>query len=257
MAFTKSQIIWAKDRKVFEKDVVAQTFTTDAGGNAVETVYYPDSERPEETTETSFNILALDCVMHESHTFSNEVTKYPVSSGFLIGEHVIKQNPMFSINGLITNVSMPSELTLISTVGKVAGAMANRVVGPVLGSLIGSAAHAIDNIGLAGDPIKDAFIQLQKLVRDGTIVHVATILGTYEGCVLRKVMIRQDLRTATVLPLTLTFEQMYIIQPDGRIGFSVPADQKKALQTMTPTDTELLFKAFKSSGINIAGSIFA
>ena len=254
MAFTKSQIIWAKDKSVFEKEVVAQTFTPDDQGNPVETIYYPDDERPEETTETSFNTLALDCVLSEAHEFRNEVTSYPVSSGFLISEHIIKKNPIFHLNGIITNVSMPSDLTLISTVGKVVGSMVNRVVGPVLGSLIGSAAHAIDNCGMAGDPIKDAFLQLQELVREGTIVHVATILGTYEGCVLRGVRIHQDVRTATILPLTLTFEQLRVIQPDGRIGFDVPADQKKALQTTTPTDAQLMLKILKSSGVNIIGS---
>lgn len=255
MAFTKSMIIWAKDQAVFEKEVVAQTFTPDDQGNPVETIYYPDEERPEETTETSFNTLALDCVMNESHVFRNEVTQYPVSSGFLISEHIIKKNFRFSLNGLVTNVSMPSELTLISTVGKVVGAMASRVIGPVLGGLIGSAAHAIDNAGLTGDPVKETFIQLQNLVRDGTIVHVATILGTYEGCVLTEVRIHQDGKTATVLPVTLVFEQQRIIQPDGRIGFDLPLDQKQALLTTTPNDTELMLKMLALSGVNILGSI--
>ena len=254
MAFTKSQIIWAKNQTTVEKEVVAQTFVPDANGNPTETVYYPDDSAPEETTQLSFNTLALDCVLSESHTFKNEVTAYPVSSGFLISEHIIKKNPMFSLNGIITNVSMPDDLTVISTIGKVVGGMVNRVVGPVLGSLIGSAAHAIDNCGLAGDPIKDAFLQLQELVREGTIVHVATILGVYEGCVLREVRIHQDVRTATILPLTLTFEQLQVIQPDGRIGFNVPDDQKKALQTTTPTDAQLMLKALKASGVNIIGS---
>lgn len=254
MAFTKSQIIWAKDESTVEKEVVAQTFTPDAQGTPVETVYYPDDSAPEETTQLSFNTMALDCVLTESHTFKNEVTSYPISSGFLISEHVIKKNPMFSLNGIITNVSMPGDVSLISTVGKVVGSMVNRVVGPVLGSLIGSAAHAIDNCGLSGDPIKDAFLQLQDLVSDGTIVHVATILGVYEGCVLREVRIHQDVRTATILPVTLTFERLRVIQPDGRIGFQVADDMKKALQTTTPTDTQLMFKALKGSGVNIIGS---
>lgn len=256
MAFTKSQIIWAKDKRVVEKDIAAQTYSPNSQGEPVETVYYDDSDRPEETTETSYNTLALDCVLREGHVFKNEVTAYPVSSGFLISEHIIKKNPMFSLEGLITNVSMPSSLSLVSTVGKVVGSMVNRAIGPVLGSLIGSAAHAIDNIGLAGDPIKDAFIQFQNLVRDGTVVHVATILGVYEGCILREVRINQDLRTATVLPVLLVFEQLRIIQPDGRIGFNLPDDQKRALQTTTPTDTQLMLKALGASGVNILTEVF-
>lgn len=255
MAFTKSMIIWAKDQAIVEKEVVAKTYTPDDQNNPVETIYYGDEDRPEEEKQVSYNSLALDCVMNESHVFRNEVTQFPVSSGFLISEHVIKKNFKFSLNGLVTNVSMPGELTLISTVGKVAGAMVSRVIGPVLGSLIGSAAHAIDNAGLTGDPIKETFLQLQNLVRDGTIVHVATILGTYEGCILNEVRIHQDGKTATVLPVTLVFEQQRIIQPDGRIGFDLPLDQKQALLTTTPNDTELMLKMLALSGVNILGSI--
>lgn len=255
MVFTKSMIIWAKDKATVEKEVVAKTFTPDDQGNPVETIYYDDGDRPEEETQVSYNLLALDCVMREGHIFRNDVTQYPVSSGFLISEHVIKKDPMFHLNGIITNVSMPGELTLISTVGKVAGAMVSRVVGPVLGSLIGSAAHAIENAGITGDPMKEAFLQLQALVRDGTIVHVATILGTYEGCILREVRINQDVRTATILPVTLSFEQKRIIQPDGRIGFDLPMDMKQALQTTTPNDTQLMLKMLALTGVNILGSI--
>ena len=254
MAFTKSMIIWAKSVVVVEKEVVAQTFTPDNQGTPVETVYYPDSSAPEEQTQLSYNSLALDCVQSEGHVFSNEVTSFPVSSGFLVSEHTIKKNFMFNLNGLITNVSMPADLTLISTVGKVAGAMASRVIGPVLGGLIGSAASMIENSKITGNPVKEAFIQLQNLVRDGTIVHVATILGTYEGCVLREVRINQDVRTATVLPLTMMFEQLMVIQEDGTIGYTLPADQQKALQTTTPNDTQLMLKMLKSSGINLVSS---
>lgn len=255
MAFTKSMIIWAKDQATIEKDVVAKTYTPDNQGKPVETIYYGDEDRPQEEKQVSYNSLALDCVMNESHVFRNEVTQYPTSSGFLISEHTIKKNFKFSLNGLVTNVSMPGELTLISTVGKVVGAMASRVIGPVLGGLIGSAAHAIDNAGLTGDPIKETFIQLQNLVRDGTIVHVATILGTYEGCVLNEVRIHQDGKTATVLPVTLVFEQQRVIQPNGRIGFDLPLDQKQALLTTTPNDTQLMLKMLALSGVNVLGSI--
>jgi hypothetical protein len=255
MAFTKSMIIWAKDKATVEKEVIAQTFTTDGQNNPVETVYYGDEDKPEEEEQVSYNSLALDCVLQEGHVLSNEVTKYPVSSGFLIGEHIIRHNPRFHLNGIITNVSMPGDITLIGTVGKIAGAMVSRVIGPVLGSLLSSAAHMIENSGITTDPIKEAFLQLKKLVNDGTIVHVATIIGTYEGCILREVRINQDGRTATILPVLLTFEQMYIIQPDGSIGYELPADQKQALQTLTPSDTKLMINMLKLSGVNILGSI--
>lgn len=250
MAFRKSIILWSKDTKVTENYIVADNTKVLLPGATPPTV--TAGEVPQESTETSYDYLALDCVISESHAFSNEVTAYPISSGFLISEHTIKKNKMFSLTGMITNVNMfDGDFLSITNVGKVAGAMVSRVIGPVLGSLLGSAAHAMDSSGITKDPIKDKFEKLQELVTNGTIVHVATILGTYEGCVLREVRINQDSTTSSVLPVSLTFEQLRVIQPDGRIGFNVPDDQKQAMQQNTPTDTETMVKVLKQSGVGV------
>ena len=250
MAFRKSIILWSKDTKVTENYIVADNTKVLLPGANPPTV--TAGEVPQESTETSYDYLALDCVVSESHAFSNEVTAYPISSGFLISEHTIKKNRMFSLTGMITNVNMfDGDFLSITNVGKVAGAMVSRVIGPVLGSLLGSAAHAMDSSGITKDPIKDKFEKLQELVTNGTIVHVATILGTYEGCVLREVRINQDSTTSSVLPVSLTFEQLRVIQPDGRIGFNVPDDQKQAMKQNTPTDTETMVKVLKQSGVGV------
>ena len=250
MAFRKSIILWSKDTKVTENYIVADNTKVLLPVATPPTV--TAGEVPQESTETSYDYLALDCVISESHAFSNEVTAYPISSGFLISEHTIKKNKMFSLTGMITNVNMfDGDFLSITNVGKVAGAMVSRVIGPVLGSLLGSAAHAMDSSGITKDPIKDKFEKLQELVTNGTIVHVATILGTYEGCVLREVRINQDSTTSSVLPVSLTFEQLRVIQPDGRIGFNVPDDQKQAMQQNTPTDTETMVKVLKQSGVGV------
>ena len=250
MAFRKSIILWSKDTKVTENYIVADNTKVLLPGANPPTV--TAGEVPRESTETSYDYLALDCVISESHAFSNEVTAYPISSGFLISEHTIKKNRMFSLTGMITNVNMfDGDFLSITNVGKVAGAMVSRVIGPVLGSLLGSAAHAMDSSGITKDPIKDKFEKLQELVTNGTIVHVATILGTYECCVLREVRINQDSTTSSVLPVSLTFEQLRVIQPDGRIGFNVPDDQKQAMKQNTPTDTETMVKVLKQSGVGV------
>lgn len=250
MAFRKSIILWSKDTKVTENYIVADNNKVFLPGATPPVV--TAGEAPQESSETSYDFLAMDCVISESHAFSNEVTAYPVSSGFLISEHTIKKNKMFSLTGMITNVNMyDGDFLSVTNVGKVAGAMVSRVIGPVLGSLLGSAAHAMDSSGITKDPIKDKFEKLQELVTNGTIVHVATILGTYEGCVLREVRINQDSTTSSVLPVSLTFEQLRVIQPDGRIGFNVPNDQKQAMKAMTPTDTETMIRVLKQSGVGI------
>lgn len=208
---------------------------------------------PTETLEQSYRVLSLDCVLTESHSISNEVTSYPISNGFIVSDHVIKRNPMFKMNGWVTNVNMPSSMVSISTVGKVAGAMVARSMGPVIGSLLGSAASIVDNLAMSGNPVKDTFEELKKVIQNGTVVHVATLIGTYENCVIRSMEISQNVVTATVLPVTLTFEQLQIIDPSTGDFMTTGTNEylKKALSEQTDSALESAFGMVTKSGVNI------
>lgn len=264
MAFTQSIIVWPKAVStstvnvdaVPEKELVEEE---DDEGNITQKYlsWLPggtDSEElPLTSVEKTYNFLQLDSVVTENHVFSNEITSYPISSGFVVSDHVIKKNFLFGISGVVVNNKMQEFGLNFTTIGAVAGAMMSQAVGPIIGSLLGQAGHAIDNIGQDGAPVTKAFNQLKDLVRNGTLVHVSTILGTYENCVLRSVQINQDGRTATVLPLILQFEQLQVIDKEG---LAADSDMGKALTQMTPTDTELLLKAALASGLNLSQSIF-
>lgn len=264
MAFTQSIIVWPKAVSTSTVNIEAVPPKTlgDYIDEAGETVrgYLPwlpggtdEEELPETKVEKTYNYLQLDSVVTENHLLANEVTGYPVSSGFVVSDHVIKKNFHFAISGVVVNNKFQEFGLNFTTIGAVAGAMLSQAVGPIIGSLIGQAAHAIDNVGQDGSPVTKAFNQLKDLVRNGTLVHVSTILGTYENCVLRSVQINQDVRTATILPLILQFEQLQVIDHEG---LGADTDMAKALTAMTPTDTELLIKAAKASSLNIASAIF-
>lgn len=256
MAFTQSIILWPKTSSTSSVEVEAvPPSTLDKITGKVKS-WLPgglfDEATPTETQVKTYNLLQLDCVVAENHVMENEVTSFPISSGFIVSDHVIKKNFKFAIAGMVVNNKFAEVGFNWTTAGSVAGAMVSNAVGPIIGSLLGSAASALDNVGQTKSPVQNAFTQLQDLVRNGTLVHVSTILGTYENCVIRSVQINQDVRTATVLPLMLQFEQL---QVTDYLGLGVDTDMAKALTVMTPTDTELLLKAALASGVNIASSL--
>lgn len=210
---------------------------------------------PEDLNKISYKVLTLDCVIQEAHSITNEITSYPISSGFNVSDHTIKRNPIFKMQGWITNVNMPTTQVSITNIGKVAGAMVSRSMGPVIGSLLGSAANVVDNLLVSGNPIKEAFEQLKILVQNGTLVHVSTLIGTYENCVIRSMEIQQNVITASVLPVTLTFEKLFVID-DSTGNFLLEGQNaaiKKGLNQMTPTQLESAIGMIQAQGINILG----
>jgi len=219
------------------------------------------ADSPKEIDNTIWKTMSLNCVLIESHQFTNEVTSYPVSTGFIISDHVIKRNPTFRISGWITDVNMPDSVISLSTIGKVAGSMYSRSGNPIIGSLLGSAGSVLDNMLLDNvSLVKEGFEDIKGLVRDGTIVHVATILGTYENCVIRSASITQDKNTATVLPVDLAFEKINIIGPDGVFSPNTK-DQKllNALESVKNTKTgsylDDMISVLSKQGVNIFATV--
>ena len=281
MAFTKSIILWKRSstiEDVYEENPLGmaskwmdekQQQIDDAVEAGVNTVAYwigadAQSISPKVQDSELFESLSLDVVISESHSFSNEITGYPVSEGFQISEHVIRKNPQFTLQGWVTDVAMPKNIVSFNTLGKIAGSMFARDSSSVLGSLLGSAGNVVDNLGYKNaSPVKDAFVILKDLVKNGTLVHVATILGTYENCVLRSVSIQQNVTNSTVLPVTLNFEKVYILGDrnsiDGNPMDWVAPDVKKIMEEVKNDTTGSylsdLYGQLTKQGVNITQAL--
>lgn len=279
MAFTKSIILWKKDEEkindIYNDNPLGKSSSwmnnkqkeIDAAVQAgIDKVAFWDQDSAEETSpkvviEDKYETISLDVVLSESHTFSNEITGYPVSEGFQISEHVIRKNPQFTLQGWVTDVAMPTAIVSFNTLGKVAGAMFARDSSSILGSLLSSAGNVVDNLGYENSsPVKDAFEVLKKLVRNGTVVHVSTILGTYENCVLRSVSIQQNITNSSVLPVTLNFEKVYIIgdrndltqDPLDYVDPDIKRDMKQVENNKTGSYLTDLYGQLTKQGVNIS-----
>ena len=279
MAFTKSVIFWEESSEqkdtVRDTSLLAQAKTAlDSAGNAIEgaidkgvsaikeTLHMEDDAKdnsPSIYKSEVYRTLSLNCVLSETHQFSNEVTSYPISDGFQISEHVIRRNPTFSLQGWITDVSMPDTIVSFATVGKIAGSMVARGGNPVIGSLLGSSGTVLDNLLIDDNsPVKDGFQQIKDLIKDGTMVHVATILGTYENCILRSASISQNVTNSSILPVNLSFEKIYTISKNGSFDYINPileAELEKVTNDTTGNFLDDAMGMLKKQGVNIANAI--
>lgn len=261
MAFTKSIIFWEHSES--NNDVPGNPSVLrkiannlNSAENYISTIFEDEvkEESPVVGVIKSYKKMELDCVMSESHGFNNEVTSYPISTGFNISEHTIRKNYTFRISGLVTNITMPDNVLTFNTIGKVAGSMYSRSNNIVIGSLLGSAGNMLDNSLISGNPIKDRFEEIKNLVTNGTLVHVSTILGTYENCVIRSASITQNVQTSSVMPVDLAFEQMRVIDDsgvEGAVSQSVQTEMEKVKNEKTGNFLDDMFSMLKKQGVNI------
>lgn len=158
-------------------------------------------------------VLAFDAVRTESHSGQNTVTKYPVSAGFLISEHTIRENANIRLEAVVNSVSNPTwtprqsyEVAFDHLVTAAGGS----------GSLSGAQLYgrvAYDTFIMPdGDleKVQEAFRQIRTLVQKGTVIHVLTMRETYINCVMRSYSVMNDVTNAYAIPLFLEMEELVL-----------------------------------------------
>ena len=212
----------------------------------------------EDTPEqgSAWKVIEWDCMMKEGHSVSNEVTKYPVQTGFIVADHSIRGNRLLSLKGIIVNVGlMPKGLDYaIDLASKAGGALLGSGAGAVVGSVITKAKNIFSDSGNNENRVRAIHEELQRLCLEGQIVHVSTILGPYINCVIRKADVVQDVNTSSILVVDLLIEEM---QVKGDIK-DYSSTLRKELSTRS--ETQLQWGEYaKALGINTAvvvGGVF-
>lgn len=160
----------------------------------------------------SWKVIEWDCVIKETHSVSNEITKYPVQTGFIVADHTIRANRLLSLKGIIVNVGlMPQGVDYaIDLASKAGGALLGSGAGAIIGSIITKARNVFSDTGSSENRVRSVFEELQQLCLKGTIVHASTILGPYVNCVIRDVKVTQDVNTSSVLIVDILLEELQI-----------------------------------------------
>lgn len=137
--------------------------------------------------------VVFDSIVSEQHEVENEVTEFPVDSGFVISDHTIRKNRVLALE--IVSVRHAFE--------------GRRVQGSRL--LTGNV-----------NKVKEDFDLLTSMVQDGIRCNVVTILGAYTNCAIRKMKTKQDVNSSTVMRASLILKEMNVVGED-------PTTSKQAL----------------------------
>ena len=162
--------------------------------------------------ESTWGILTWTAMIKEAHSVSNEVTSYPVATGFNISNHCIKKNRVLVLTGVVSNAIMtPTLFDPLTAIPQVGGAILGSGAGTVLASALNLGRNFINSDETSANAVMAAFQTLQKLCLDGRYVHVTTILGPYVNCVIRSVDCEQDEQTASILAVKVVIEELQTV----------------------------------------------
>ena len=200
-----------------------------------------------QSEDGGYHILRFDCVASEAHEVANTVTSYPVASGFIVSDHVVRLNRQVALDGVVANTIMDGTAKGALLNGlKGLGATAIGQAAGGMGALLAEATYLIDDEEATQDKVREAFRVLTHLVQTGTKVHVSTILGQYTNCVIRKMSATQNASNSSILPAQLVIEEMNVVDVDA----DKEAARKGVLSNIENGDN--LARLLASQGINMA-----
>lgn len=162
--------------------------------------------------DSTWGILRWTAMLKEGHSVANEVTSYPVGTGFKISNHVIKKNRILQLQGIVCNVTMANSLfDPLTAIPQIGGAIMGSGAGTALASALNLGRNFLTGDEASTNVVKSAFETLQKLCLEGRFVHVTTILGTYVNCIIRSVECEQDEQTSSILAVKVVLEEIQVV----------------------------------------------
>jgi len=171
----------------------------------------------EDKGSNKWSALSFDAVLTEGHQGENIVTSFPVSKGFNINEHTIRQNAKIRLKAVLSSISNPTYVNQQTF----EAAFAHLVIqAGGTGELenadkYGRVDYEVTDVASGSlDKVQRAFIKIKQLVQIGTVVHVLTIRETYTNSVLRSYDVNNDVNNAYALPINLLIEQLIIAIPE-------------------------------------------
>lgn len=160
--------------------------------------------------DNAWKVISWDCVVQEGHKASNQVTQYPIQSGFMVSDHAIRENRVLKLRGIIVNVGLvPTGMdAMIDLAAKAGGAILGTGFGAIVSSAVTKAEYLFSDNKV--NKVKNTFDELERLCLTGTFVHATTILGNYMNCIIRDVEVVQDSKTSSILMVDLTLEEIQV-----------------------------------------------
>lgn len=213
-----SIIMWStgKSAKKEEKG----TFLDDAlGGVARSLESITTGSVPE-----NFNSFKFDAMVSEEHDAQAQVTAFPVSSGFMVSDHLIKRNRVLRLIAVAVNMQNSAVWSAsLQGLSVATGAIFSSPVIPLLGGLAGGVASAFET----SDRIQSTYNLFYSLMSNGTKLYISTIVGPYLNCVITNIKTKTDKMTSAMLAVEITVEELQVIGEDV-----LATEARKAMESM-------------------------
>ena len=143
------------------------------------------------------DVLDLDATIEETEEYINNVTEFPVETGFAISDHVVHQPEKVVIQGFITNSPIPN--SLVPDQSSLAG-QGNRVLF-ALEKLI--ELSGFDGSGVNGSSVSSTSPTAQ-------LIDVQMGLRSYSGMIIERLTVPRDRNTGEALNFTIELRKLRI-----------------------------------------------
>lgn len=192
-----------------------------------------------------FNTFKFDAMVEEAHSAETIVTKFPVSSGFVVSDHAINQNRRLKLTAVAVNMQN-SAMWMLSAQGVsvISGAIFSNPIIPIIGGLAGGVASAFET----ENRIQSTYDLFNNLRTTATKLYISTILGPYLNCVITRVTAKHDRFTSAMLAVEIELEELQVIKADQDTE-----DARKALESAY--DYSEFAKIAQSLGVGVLGGM--
>lgn len=173
----------------------------------------------------SFNSFKFDAMVSESHDATATVTAFPVSSGFIVSDHVIKHNRILKLRAVAVNMQNSAMWSAsIQGLSVATGAIFSSPIIPIIGSLAGGVASAFET----SDRIQSTYNLFNTFRTTGQKLYISTILGPYLNCVVTGLKTSHDKDSSAMLSIEITLEELQVIGDD-----QLATDARRAMESMS------------------------
>lgn len=191
----------------------------------------------------SFSSFKFDAMVVEEHEATATVTAFPVSSGFLVSDHVIKQNRKLKLTAVAVNMQNATMWAAsVQGLSVITGAIFNNPIIPLIGGLAGTVASAFET----SDRVSSTYNLFNTFRVTGQKLYISTILGPYLNCVVTGLRVKHDKMTSEMLQIEIFLEELQVVDQDD-----LAMAAQKAMESMY--DYSSFAKMAAGMGIGVLG----
>lgn len=191
----------------------------------------------------SFSSFKFDAMVSEGHEADVTITKFPVSTGFVVSDHRIVHNRVLKLEAVATNMQNSAMwMASVQGLSVISGAIFQNPILPILGGMAGTVASAFET----EDRVQSTYNLFNGFRVKGTKLYISTILGPYLNCVVTGLRTRQDKMTGNILAIEITLEELQVVG-DDQIG----AAARTAMENSY--DYSEFAKLAQSIGVGVVG----